>query len=165
MLIFIMDLIRGLWPLWIILILLIFYKIKVRPASLKNVDHHDWSRILYVIQQKQKKWSNQLPVEINAKITNIIMNLSNFVPKINKKYSETLIASEINNFMIQLFELVEKFFSLSPQKRNADIKLLAAGLDQLSNRIQKVVATYDKGEENEFIAVIKQITGEKSLEA
>ena len=76
-----------------------------------------------------------------------------------------IFASEINKFMIQLFELVEEFFDMSKQKREEDFSLLSDGLDKLLNKIQTVVETYDKGEENEFIAVVKQITGEDSLEA
>lgn len=129
------------------------------------MDPHDWKSILQVLQKKRGKWANRLPAEINAKITDILNILNNFVPKINNKYAGTIIASEINKFMIQLFELVEEFFDMSKKKREEDVRMLSGGLDQLLNRIQKVVATYDKGEENEFIAVVKQIKGEDSLEA
>ena len=165
MLQFISGLIRGLWPLWVILILFFIYKKMVKPVSLKNVDPLDWNRLLQIIKKKSNKWSNQLPANTNTKIAEIINVLSDFVPKINNKYAGTIIASEINKFMIQLFELVEEFFDMSKEKRDEDSSILLDGLDQLLNKIQKVIKTYDKGEENEFIAVVKQITGEDSLEA
>ena len=165
MLQFIFGLIRGLWPLWVILILFFIYKKMVKPVSLKNIDPHDWNRILQTLQKKNKQWSNQLPAKINTKIADIINILGDFVPKINNKYAGTIIASEINKFMIHLFELVEEYFDMSQEKRNEDSSLLSDGLNRLLNKIQKVVETYDKGEENEFIAVVKQITGENSLEA
>ena len=49
----------------------------VKPVSLKNMDPHDWNRILQVLQQKRKKWSSRLPAEIDSKITGIQMGLLN----------------------------------------------------------------------------------------
>ena len=78
MLQFIFGLVRGLWPLWVILILFFIYKKMVKPISLKNIDPYDWNRILQTLQKKRKKWTNQLPVNINSTISEIINILSDF---------------------------------------------------------------------------------------
>ena len=91
--------------------------------------------------------------------------LEDFVPKINNKYLGHIVASDINKFMIQLYELVEEFCDMSKEKQEKDVQILSNGLNELSNRINKVVETYDKGEENEFIAVVRQIMGDGSIEA
>jgi len=162
---FIFGLIRGLWPLWIVLILFLLYKKLVKPVNIRKLDPHDWNNILKTLKNKRKKWSGNLSSKLDNQISNIMIILDDFVPKINNKYSGHIVASDINKFMIQLYELVEEFFDMSKEKQEKDIQMLSNGLNELSNRINKVVETYDNGEENEFIAVVKQIMGDGSIEA
>lgn len=114
---FIFGLIRGLWPIWLFLIFLFIYKKIVKPVSIKNFDLHNWNGILKVLQKRRNKWYDRFPVEIDATITEILQILNDFVPTINNKYSGFLVASDINKFMIQLYDLVEEFFDMS--KKNS----------------------------------------------
>ena len=117
------------------------------------------------LKNKRKKWSSTLSSELDDQVSNIMIILDDFVPKINNKYSGHIVASDINKFMIQLYELVEEFFDMSKEKQEKDIQMLSNGLKKLLSQINKVVDTYDKGEENEFIAVVRLILGDGSIEA